>query len=646
MSEKKTKEMNIMITNVSIITRYKESEYTDVSGTYDDITGDMTNEPPIKYLIKKLKANDAKLDKIILIESNKAKEKVKLESNEKFENKYGNDKYSSVEILKDKIKTFCQYEKVDEIDDSFFVDVPLSDDTDKKVISEISDTAVVNAVMDVYKKLVDEAKNVNQLNVYIDANGGVRYVLVMLLSVMNILEKMQPNIKLQAIYSMLNDKKIGEKIPILDTSMTYASIELFSAMNEFIYYGRTKALKGYFEKRKEMKKEPDADSETMEVFCDIEKCIERLQNMADNMQLCRTEQIIEDFYGEENIKKVLNAFDEKYKDKKDADSQIFRNVIENISKEYEDIYNGEDKNKFLNLPQIIQWCLDKDFVQQALTLCSERLPQYLIENGTVRISNELKEYVKNSSKKNNKAQQNEFNYYVLTDFLKNDYKTLINYIKIEEMLSMYVSSMKNYNRKNNDEYQRILKEWKNKFSEYTEKEKNIPLFVKEQQKDFVTNLTESQKEKCLEYIKKEKNQLKEYWEKQNPTQRSAGGKLKSEWIVKSDLQEIYPLYVEYRKNFLKKLEEEQNIDGDSHREDAYKYTFFDLFDDKHLHTDDMEHFISIMVLYGILKGQRNLSNHASQGSTDEEKYVLDMNQIKSLIRLELEKIAEYNGGNN
>lgn len=646
MSEKKTKEMNIMITNVSIITRYKESEYTDVSGTYDDITGDMTNEPPIKYLIKKLKANDAKLDKIILIESNKAKEKVKLESNEKFENKYGNDKYSSVEILKDKIKTFCQYEKVDEIDDSFFVDVPLSDDTDKKVISEISDTAVVNAVMDVYKKLVDEAKNVNQLNVYIDANGGVRYVLVMLLSVMNILEKMQPNIKLQAIYSMLNDKKIGEKIPILDTSMTYASIELFSAMNEFIYYGRTKALKGYFEKRKEMKKEPDADSETMEVFCDIEKCIERLQNMADNMQLCRTEQIIEDFYGEENIKKVLNAFDEKYKDKKDADSQIFRNVIENISKEYEDIYNGEDKNKFLNLPQIIQWCLDKDFVQQALTLCSERLPQYLIENGTVRISNELKEYVKNSSKKNNKAQQNEFNYYVLTDFLKNDYKTLINYIKIEEMLSMYVSCMKNYNRKNNDEYQRILKEWKNKFSEYTEKEKNIPLFVKEQQKDFVTNLTESQKEKCLEYIKKEKNQLKEYWEKQNPTQRSAGGKLKSEWIVKSDLQEIYPLYVEYRKNFLKKLEEEQNIDGDSHREDAYKYTFFDLFDDKHLHTDDMEHFISIMVLYGILKGQRNLSNHASQGSTDEEKYVLDMNQIKSLIRLELEKIAEYNGGNN
>lgn len=27
--------------------------------------------------------------------------------------------------------------------------------------------------------------------------------------------------------------------------MTYASIELFSAMNEFIYYGRAKALEDY-----------------------------------------------------------------------------------------------------------------------------------------------------------------------------------------------------------------------------------------------------------------------------------------------------------------------------------------------------------------------------------------------------------------
>lgn len=49
-----------------------------------------------------------------------------------------------------------------------------------------------------------------------------------------------------------------------------------------------------------------------------------------------------------------------------------------------------------------------------------------------------------------------------------------------------------------------------------------------------------------------------------------------------------------------------------------------------------------MVLYGILKGQRNLSNHASEVHEDSEKYVLTMNQIKSLITWELEKIEEYN----
>lgn len=39
--------------------------------------------------------------------------------------------------------------------------------------------------------------------------------------------------------------------------MTYASIELFSAMNEFIYYGRAKALEDYFEKRFTKRKESD-----------------------------------------------------------------------------------------------------------------------------------------------------------------------------------------------------------------------------------------------------------------------------------------------------------------------------------------------------------------------------------------------------
>ena len=40
-------DVNIMITNVSVINRYLKNEYTDESGQYADITGYITNEAPV-----------------------------------------------------------------------------------------------------------------------------------------------------------------------------------------------------------------------------------------------------------------------------------------------------------------------------------------------------------------------------------------------------------------------------------------------------------------------------------------------------------------------------------------------------------------------------------------------------------------------
>ena len=60
-------DVNIMITNVSVINRYLKNEYTDESGQYADITGYITNEAPVKYLMQKLNATDEKLDKLILL---------------------------------------------------------------------------------------------------------------------------------------------------------------------------------------------------------------------------------------------------------------------------------------------------------------------------------------------------------------------------------------------------------------------------------------------------------------------------------------------------------------------------------------------------------------------------------------------------
>ncbi len=639
-------DVNIMITNVSVINRYLKNEYTDESGQYADITGYITNEAPVKYLMQKLNATDEKLDKLILIASDDVNQKVEIklqkdEGNKKeveqFEADYGNGKMTSVEILEDKIAKFS-IEK--NIPCPEFEVVELSDGVNGDGFSEISDTAVVNAVDKVNCKLIDESRKCRNLNVYIESNGGVRYVIVMLLSVMNILEKVYANIKLQGVYSMIYNKKTEDKkIPILDTSMTYASIELFSAMNEFIYYGRAKALEDYFEKRFTKRKESDEKYDPV-IFQDIKKCINKLQKIADDMQLCRTEQIIDNFYESESIRDVLNKFKDTYANEKDPDSKIFLSVIENIRSEYNDIYDNPNPNKFLNLPKIIKWCIDKDYIQQALTLCSERLPQYFIESGILCISDKLRDCIQENISDNTNAEKYELSYYMISTFFNSIYREWILYIKVEEILSMYDKEWVGEKTVT----KAMMQEFRNKFKEYTTNEKKIPSLLKRHQSYWAEQLRKNgAKEQYLECIHENVRALviiKENVPKNGTF--SVGGKEVKKWIKNLNLQELYPSYVEQREIFLKQIQAEKSVDLESHREDACKYNFFDLFDNEYLYADDIEHFIPIMVLYGILKGQRNLSNHASEVHEDSEKYVLTMNQIKSIITWELEKIEEYN----
>lgn len=639
-------DINIMITNVSVINRYLKNEYTDESGQYADITGYITNEAPIKYLMQKLNATDEKLDKLILIASDDVNQKVEIklqkdEGNKKeveqFEADYGNGKMTSVEILEDKIAKFS-IEK--NIPCPKFEEVELSNGVNGDGFSEISDTAVVNAVDEVNQKLIDESRECRNLNVYIESNGGVRYVIVMLLSVMNILEKVYANIKLQGVYSMIYNKKTEDKkIPILDTSMTYASIELFSAMNEFIYYGRAKALEDYFEKRFTKRKESDEKYDPV-IFQDIKKCINKLQKIADDMQLCRTEQIIDDFYESESIRDVLNNFKLKYEKEKDPDSKIFLSVIENILSEYTDIYANLNPNKFLNLPKIIKWCIDKDYIQQALTLCSEKLPQYFIESGILCISDKLRDCIQENISDNTNAEKYELSYYMISTFFNSIYREWILYIKVEEILSMYDKEWVGKKTVT----KAMMQEFRNKFKEYTTNEKKIPSLLKRHQSYWAEQLRKNgSKEQYLKCINEKIGELVKIRNNiQVNSKFSAGGNTVKDWIKSLNLQELYPSYVEQREIFLKQIQAEKSVDLESHREDACKYNFFDLFDNEYLYADDIEHFIPIMVLYGILKGQRNLSNHASEVHEDSEKYVLTMNQIKSIITWELEKIEEYN----
>ena len=50
--------------------------------------------------------------------------------------------------------------------------------------------------------------------------------------------------------------------------------------------------------------------------------------------------MIDNFYENESIKDVLMGFKAKYKEDEDPDARIFISVIDNIMKEYSDIYDN------------------------------------------------------------------------------------------------------------------------------------------------------------------------------------------------------------------------------------------------------------------------------------------------------------------
>ena len=376
--------MNIMITNISL-TRFsniRKSQYEldDKEGSELQTDGFVTSEAPIKLLIKKLRKSQGKLDKIIFIESDKVREKIDIPAEKE---KMSGDQKQFVNYMSDeKEVTLVSYLKKRINDTAKGCGLANPEIIEVNITDEPDDKDLVQCIMDVQNELIKQSDN-REINVYIDANGGIRYVMVMLTSIMNVLESQYNNIKLQSVYSTIFDDSKTKKVR--DTKSTYISAQLVAAVNEFTNYGRISSLENYFDMRHSM----DNSKDTWLMWNDIDKCIEKLSEISEALQLCRSSVILELFYGKSDssefgINAILNKFKEEYKNSDFADAKIFSYVIDIIKKQYaylyENIDENDNKDAINNLPRVIKWCVDKDYIQQAITIYIEKMPEYYFHN--------------------------------------------------------------------------------------------------------------------------------------------------------------------------------------------------------------------------------------------------------------------------
>lgn len=366
---------NVMLLFLSEIHLNRESKLSFTSyefNTTEKFDCVQTNESAVKYINRILQDKSEELDKIFLFSTNKTKEKIAIRD-EKGEF-----------VIKTHIECFT--ERIGEFNLKLANAIEVVDYDESSAINESIRQVTSMAVK--LKAYMGQAKKANQhVVLHADMTGGFRHASMMMLSVMQLLK--HDGIKIgKVIYSNYQQRKIE------DVTEVHRMFDLVSGAEEFVNFGSVKMLERYFAK------------DTNEKSEELKALLIAMKDFSEAIKICRTKQI--EFLlltlGEkiEHFRKCSN---------KTIQEDLFAQMIETLDKEY-----GGIIKKGANRLDIIKWCIDKDFLQQAMTLYTEWIPLYLVETKILYPKSCYEKYVFNACKHSYKKREQ----VLITDYCISD----------------------------------------------------------------------------------------------------------------------------------------------------------------------------------------------------------------------------------
>lgn len=198
---------------------------------------------------------------------------------------------------------------------------------------------------DILPKLLEQIETND--TIYLETSGGKRDNVMYLTLLSRVLTYKGVTIG-QAVYSDF------QKDQIKDITDQYKLFDLIDGMQNMASFGNVGKLREYFGNSAEDKL--------------IENLLSAMENMFENITLCRTS----------NIDSSVEKFNEALKEAEKCENPLMRQLLPAFRKKF-----GKDKK--LTIPRLIRWCVDSDMVQQALTVYTERIPAYImtvIDNDT------------------------------------------------------------------------------------------------------------------------------------------------------------------------------------------------------------------------------------------------------------------------
>ena len=333
------------------------SKYLGQNGRIFDCI--QTNEAAVDYMMSDL---DNGLDALFFFSSKKTKEYLTVPSEGEPVSK------THIDWFKERL---CN--KYPALQNAFQnVDYDESKDTDESIRQ-------VTEMTERIKSYLDESDD-KEICLHADMTGGFRHASMMMLSVMQLLSQYK-GIKIgKVLYSnWMKQKKSkqDESIEgINETSQTTQNIDtiqpeptgivedvtevhrmfmLVSGTDEFVNYGSVKEIDRYFANR------PKSPA--------LEALLKTMRDFSDAIKICRTNKIEE----------LVRQLQQRIKDFSDSAKEtvhegIFAQIIMILHDEYGKLLSTDSTQL-----DIIEWCVKKGFLQQAMTLCTEWLPKILVD---------------------------------------------------------------------------------------------------------------------------------------------------------------------------------------------------------------------------------------------------------------------------
>lgn len=343
-----------------------------------------TSETAIKYLFKKKieeeKELDFTLDKVFLLRSKLVGGTVGFAPEIATTYPEFNTNTRHLEVLCSQIDTFYKAYFEQEITPLFSTvikEIPCGDSLDNT--KELSDN-IIKLCKEIvaYKKTLPAS---SKIRLYIDTTGGFRNAAMIFLILGRIMSYLGIEVA-DVFYTSWKEGNCSVH-PIKDT---YELLDLVAGFEEFKLYGSAKKLNAHFKANQvDENGQENSDAENKENNnSSIHELLSAMDSFSEAINISSRGSFEKSIKRLDESLALVRSTTDNPSANKNFDQELVELLQDPIEKSYDTLLDHHRNNTSDELAYI-DWCLDHDYLQQALTLFCEYVPEYALEKGIIEI---------------------------------------------------------------------------------------------------------------------------------------------------------------------------------------------------------------------------------------------------------------------